>query len=44
VSLTITNPVATTTLLRSMIAKKERALPEYVAIPATADDATRDHV
>jgi pimeloyl-ACP methyl ester carboxylesterase len=32
VSLTITNPVATQMLLQSMIAKKERALPEYVAI------------
>lgn len=32
VSLTITNPVATTALLKSMIARKERALPEYVAI------------
>jgi pimeloyl-ACP methyl ester carboxylesterase len=32
VSLTITNPVATQMLLQSMIAKKERASPEYVAI------------
>ena len=32
VSLTITNPLATKTLLKSLIAKKERALPEYVAI------------
>ena len=32
VSLTITNPVATEMLLKSLIAKKERALPEYVAI------------
>ena len=44
-SLTITNPVATTTLLKSMIAKKERALPEYVAIlqrPTTQRDTTSD--
>jgi len=32
VSLTITNPVATKTLLESLIEKKERALPEFVAI------------
>ena len=32
VSLTITNPLATKTLLQSLIAKKERALPEYVEI------------
>jgi pimeloyl-ACP methyl ester carboxylesterase len=32
VSLTITNPVATQMLLKSMIAKKERASSEYVAI------------
>ena len=45
VSLTITNPVATETLLKSMIAKKERALPEYVAIlqwPLTQRDSTSD--
>jgi pimeloyl-ACP methyl ester carboxylesterase len=30
VSLTITNPLATGPLLRSMIAKKERALPQYI--------------
>lgn len=45
VSLTITNPVATTTLLKFMIAKKERALPEYVAIlqrPLTQRDSTSD--
>jgi pimeloyl-ACP methyl ester carboxylesterase len=45
VSLTITNPVATTTLLKSMIAKKERALPEYVAIlqrPTTQRETTSD--
>jgi pimeloyl-ACP methyl ester carboxylesterase len=32
VSLTITNPLATGPLLRSVIAKKERALPQYVDI------------
>jgi pimeloyl-ACP methyl ester carboxylesterase len=32
VSLTITNPLATKLLLQSLIAKKERALPEYVEI------------
>jgi pimeloyl-ACP methyl ester carboxylesterase len=32
VSLTITNPLATKPLLRSMITKKERALPEYIEI------------
>ena len=32
VSLTITNPLATKSLLQSLIAKKERALPEYVEI------------
>ena len=45
VSLTITNPVATEPLLKSMIAKKERALPEYVAIlqrPLTQRDSTSD--
>src|SRR3989442_5738228 len=45
VSLTITNPVATQMLLQSMIAKKERALPEYVAIlqrPLTQRDSTSD--
>ena len=45
VSLTITNPIATQTLLQSMIAKKERALPEYVAIlqrPLTQRDSTSD--
>ena len=43
VSLTITNPVATEMLLKSMIAKKERALPEFVAIlqwPLTQRDST----
>jgi pimeloyl-ACP methyl ester carboxylesterase len=45
VSLSITNPVATTTLLKSLIAKKERALPEYVAIlqrPLAQHDTTPD--
>ena len=45
VSLTITNPIATQMLLQSMIAKKERALPEYVAIlqrPLTQRDSTSD--
>ncbi|CAN7172946.1 alpha/beta hydrolase [Bradyrhizobium sp. LjRoot220] len=45
VSLTITNPVATKTLLEAMIAKKERALPEFVAIlqrPTTQRDTTSD--
>jgi len=45
VSLTITNPVATEMLLKSMIAKKERALPEFVAIlqwPLTQRDSTSD--
>ena len=37
--------MATTTLLKSLIAKKERALPEYVAIlqrPLTQRDSTPD--
>jgi len=45
VSLTITNPAATGTLLKSMIAKKERALPEYAAIlqwPLTQRGSTSD--
>jgi pimeloyl-ACP methyl ester carboxylesterase len=45
VSLTITNPVAPTILLKSLIAKKERALPEYVAIlqrPLAQRDSTSD--
>ena len=45
VSLTITNPAATEMLLKSLIAKKERALPEYVAIlqwPLTQCDSTSD--
>ena len=32
VSLTITNPLATKPLLRSMIARKDRALPEYIEV------------
>jgi len=43
VSLTITNPVATKTLLEFLIAKKERALPEFVAIlqrPTTLRELT----
>jgi pimeloyl-ACP methyl ester carboxylesterase len=45
VSLTITNPVATQALLEFLIAKKERALPEFVAIlqrPTTQRDSTPD--
>jgi pimeloyl-ACP methyl ester carboxylesterase len=45
VSLTITNPIATQLLIQSMIAKKERALPEYVAIlqrPLAQRDSTSD--
>jgi pimeloyl-ACP methyl ester carboxylesterase len=45
VSLTITNPVATEMLLKSLIAKKERASPEYVAIlqrPLMQRDSTSD--
>jgi pimeloyl-ACP methyl ester carboxylesterase len=45
VSLTITNPLATKTLLQSLIEKKERALPEYVAIlqrPTTQRNTTPD--
>jgi pimeloyl-ACP methyl ester carboxylesterase len=45
VSLTITNPVATKTLLEMLIAKKERALPEFVAIlqrPIAQRDSTAD--
>jgi len=43
VSLSITNPVATKTLLEMLIAKKERALPEFVAIlqrPIAQRDST----
>jgi pimeloyl-ACP methyl ester carboxylesterase len=32
VSLTVTNPLATKPLLRSMIARKDRALPEYIEV------------
>ena len=45
VSLTITNPLATKWLLRSLIAKKERALPEYVEIlqrPTSLRNSTSD--
>lgn len=45
VSLSITNPVATKTLLEMLIAKKERALPEFVAIlqrPIAQRDSTSD--
>ena len=45
VSLTLTNPLATKPLLQSMIAKKERALPEYIEIlwrPWVLRDSTRD--
>jgi pimeloyl-ACP methyl ester carboxylesterase len=45
VSLTITNPLATKWLLQSLIAKKERALPEYVEIlqrPTSRADSTPD--
>jgi pimeloyl-ACP methyl ester carboxylesterase len=45
VSLTITNPLATKTLLQSLIEKKERALPEYIEIlqrPTTLRNSTPD--
>ena len=45
VSLTITNPLATKLLLQSLIAKKERALPEYVEIlqrPTALRNSTPD--
>ena len=45
VSLTITNPAATRKLLEMLIAKKERALPEFVAIlqrPIAQRDSTSD--
>ncbi len=45
VSLTVTNPMATQMLLKSLIAKKERALPEYVEIlqrPLTRQNSTPD--
>ena len=44
-SLTITNPLATKWLLQSLIAKKERALPEYVEIlqrPTRRANSTAD--
>jgi pimeloyl-ACP methyl ester carboxylesterase len=45
VSLTVTNPLATKTLLQSLIEKKARALPEYVEIlqrPTTLRGSTSD--
>jgi pimeloyl-ACP methyl ester carboxylesterase len=45
VSLTATNPLATRFLLRSLIAKKDRALPDYVEIlqrPTTLRGSTPD--
>ena len=45
VSLTVTNPLATKLLLQSLIAKKERALPEYVEIlqrPTSLRNSTSD--
>jgi pimeloyl-ACP methyl ester carboxylesterase len=45
VSLTITDPLATRTLLASLIAKKERALPQYVEIlqrPIKLQNSTAD--
>ncbi|GLR86808.1 alpha/beta fold hydrolase [Bradyrhizobium iriomotense] len=45
VSLTVTNPLATKLLLQSLIAKKDRALPEYVEIlqrPLTRANSTPD--
>ncbi|OAF11117.1 alpha/beta fold hydrolase [Bradyrhizobium neotropicale] len=45
VSLTVTNPFATKMLLKSLIAKKERARPEYVEIlqrPLTRQNSTSD--
>jgi len=45
VSVTITNPLATKMLLQSLIARKERALPEYVEIlqrPTTLRGSTSD--
>jgi pimeloyl-ACP methyl ester carboxylesterase len=45
VSLTVTNPLATRLLLRSLIAKEDRALPEYVEIlqrPTTLRNSTPD--
>lgn len=45
VSLTVTNPLATKMLLKSLIAKKDRALPEYVEIlqrPLSRQNSTSD--
>ena len=45
VSLTVTNPLATKMLLKSLIAKKDRALPEYVEIlqrPLSQQNSTSD--
>ena len=45
VSLTVTNPFATKMLLKSLIAKKDRALPEYVEIlqrPLSRQNSTSD--
>jgi pimeloyl-ACP methyl ester carboxylesterase len=45
VSLTVTNPLATKMLLKTLIAKKDRALPEYVEIlqrPLTRQNSTSD--
>ena len=46
ISVTLTNPIATKPLLQMMIAKKERALPEYIAIlqrPWVQRDSTPDY-
>ncbi|MGY8664606.1 alpha/beta hydrolase [Bradyrhizobium sp. UFLA05-109] len=45
VALTVTNPLATRMLLQSLIARKDRALPEYVEIlqrPVTRQNSTPD--
>ncbi|KJC41407.1 hypothetical protein UP06_25900 [Bradyrhizobium sp. LTSP857] len=45
VSLTVTNPLATKMLLKSLIANKDRALPEYVEIlqrPLSRQNSTSD--
>lgn len=45
VSLTVTNPLATKMLLKSLIARKDRALPEYVEIlqrPLSRQNSTSD--
>ena len=44
VSLTITNPLATKLLLQSLIAKKERALPEYVEILQRPTSLAQQHL